>query len=100
MLKHLLDTKPKLKKVIDNLIENPNPELADIVTPIIQEKLKQARMQGIFIGWNTFAIQAIENIKNMESVDEIKTYFQSEADKMKDKLGLSKDNVENQGISL
>lgn len=57
-------------------------------------------MQGILIGWNTFAIQAIENIKNMESVKEIKAYFQSEADKMKDKLGLSKDKVENQGISL
>lgn len=93
----MLDTKPKLKEVIDNLIENPNPELTDIVTPVIEEKLKQARFQGILIGWNTFAIQAIENIKNMKSVDEIKVYFQNEADKMKNKLGLDKDNVENQG---
>ena len=98
MLKHMLEVNPKLKEVIDNLIQNPNIELTNVITPVIEERLKEARMTGILIGWQSFAIQAIENIKNMESVNEVRDYFQSEADKMKDKLGLSK--VENQGISL
>ena len=50
--------------------------------------LTQARNIGIQIGWNAFAIRAIENIKDMNSVDEIKAYFQAEADRTKNKLHL------------
>lgn len=54
----------------------------------IKKGLTQARNIGIQIGWNAFAIRAIENIKDMNSADEIKAYFQAEADRTKDKLHL------------
>ena len=54
----------------------------------IEKGLTQARNIGIQIGWNAFAIRAIENIKDMNSADEIKAYFQAEADKTKEKLNL------------
>ena len=88
LLKERIDSNPKLKAILDGLIENPNPELKDIIQPVIEEDLKKARMDGILIGWQSYALRAIENIKNMTTVEEIKNYFQSEADKTKEKLKL------------
>lgn len=31
MLKHLLDTKPKYREIMDALIDNPDKELKDII---------------------------------------------------------------------
>lgn len=68
-------------------------ELEKTIKPAIQKEIEkvmsEARNQGILIGWNAFALRAIENIKNMSSINDIKSYFQSEADKTKEKLGLS-----------
>lgn len=58
----------------------------------LMAKFEEFRMQGIHIGWNAFAIQAIENIKKMKTIDEVMVYFQTEADKTKEKLGLNLDN--------
>ena len=91
MLKQTLENNPKLKQVIDAMIDNPNPEIKDAVAPVIEQKLHDAQMRGILIGWSTFAKQAIKHIENMETVDEIKSYFQAEADKMDEKLGIKKD---------
>lgn len=94
MLKQTLESNPKIKEIIDAMIDNPNPEIKDIVQPIIEEKLKEARMTGILIGWQSFALRAIENIKNMQTIDEVKAYFQGEANKVKDKLVIDKGNIE------
>lgn len=91
MLKQMLENNPKLKQVIDAMIDNPNPEIKDAVVPVIEQKLHDAQMRGILIGWSTFAKQAIKHIENMETVDEIKSYFQAEADKMDEKLEIKKE---------
>ena len=88
MLKHLIDTKPKYKEIMDALIENPNKELNNVVEPVIEEELKKARMIGVNIGFQGAMIQAYEKVKNMESVDEIKACLKGEADKIREKMGL------------
>lgn len=88
MLKHILDTKPKYKEIMEALIDNPNKELEDIVQPVIEEELKKARMIGVNIGFQSAMIQAYEKIKDMNSVDEIKTCLKDEADKIRERMGL------------
>ena len=88
MLKQMLDTNPKLKKFIDALIDKPNTELKDIVQPVIEEELKKSRMTGIQIGWQAAFIQAYEKVKDMETADEIKACLRSEADAIRERMGL------------
>ena len=88
MLKQMLDTNPKLKKFIDALIDKPNPELKDIVQPVIEEELKKSRMTGIQIGWQAAFIQAYEKVKSMETADEIKACLRGEADAIRERMGL------------
>lgn len=88
MLKQMLDTNPKLKKFIDALIDKPNPELKDIVQPVIEEELKKSRMTGIQIGWQAAFIQAYEKAKGMETADEIKACLRGEADAIRERMGL------------
>lgn len=88
MLKQMLDTNPKLKKFIDALIDKPNPELKDIVHPVIEEELKKSRMTGIQIGWQAAFIQAYEKVKGMETADEIKACLRGEADAIRERMGL------------
>ena len=97
MLKHILDTKPKYKEIMDALIDNPEKELKDAIQPVIEEELKKARMIGVNIGFQGAMIQAYEKIKDMNSVDEIKACLKGEADKIREKMGLkSLDEVENE----
>lgn len=86
MLKHMLDTKPDYKKIIDALIDNPNKELKDAIQPVIEAELKKARMIGVNIGWQGAMIQAYEKVKGMQSVEEIKACLKGEANKIRDKL--------------
>ena len=86
MLKHMLDTKPDYKKIIDALIDNPNKELKDAIQPVIEAELKKARMIGVNIGWQGAMLQVYEKVKDMQSVEEIKTCLKGEADKVRDKL--------------
>ena len=88
MLKQMLDTNPKLKKFIDALIDKPNPELKDIVQPVIEEELKKSRMTGIQIGWQAAFIQAYEKVKDIETADEIKACLRGEADAIRERMGL------------
>lgn len=88
MLKQMLDTNPKLKQFIDALIDKQNVETQDIVKPIIEEELKKARMIGVEIGFQGAMIQAYEKVKNMETADEIKACLRSEADAVRERMGL------------
>ena len=88
MLKHLIDNKPKYKEIMDALIDNPNKELKDVIQPVIEEELKKARMIGVEIGWQSAMIQTHEKIKDMQSVDEIKACLRSEAESIRERMGL------------
>ena len=88
ILKHILDTNPKYKQVMDALIDNPNKELKDIIQPVIEEELKKARMIGTNIGWQGAMLQAYNKINDMQSVDEIKAYLRAEADAVRKRMGL------------
>lgn len=87
-LKNLLESTPKLKEIIDNMIDNPNPEMKDIVAESIKSQLEKARFQGVLIGWNSFAIRAIKNIESMKIIEEVKKYFQQESDNVTKKLNM------------
>lgn len=88
MLKHILDSKPEYKKIMDGLIDNPDKKLQDVIQPVIEEELKKARMTGIQIGWQTAFIQAYEKVKDMQDIEEIKACLKDEVDKVRDRLGL------------
>lgn len=88
MLKQMLDTNPKLKAFIDALIDKPDVKTKDIVEPIIKEELSKVRMIGTQIGWQAAFIQAYEKVKDMQSVDEIKDCLRSEADAVRERMGL------------
>lgn len=98
MLKQMLDTNPKLKQVIDALIDNPSPDVKDVITPVIQQELEKARMIGVNIGFQGAMIQAYENIKDMQSVDEIKACLRNEADAVRERMGLKSAFDENGNI--
>lgn len=85
MLKHMLDTNPKYKEIMDALIDNPEKELKDVIQPVIEEELKKARMIGVNIGFQGAMIQAYEKIKDMNNTEEIKACLKSEADKIRER---------------
>ena len=88
MLKHILDTKPKYKEIMDALIDNPDKELKNVIQPVIEEELKKARMIGVEIGFQGGMIQAYEKVKDMQTVDEIKMCLRTEADSVRERMGL------------
>ena len=97
MLKHILDTKPKYKEIMDALIDNPDKELKDVIQPVVEEALKKERMIGIKIGWQAAMIQAHEKIKDMKTINSAKILLQEEADKVRNELGISGSNFDNKG---
>ena len=88
MLKHVLDTKPKYKEIMDALIDNPDKGLKDAIQPVIEEELKKARMIGVEIGFQGAMLQAYEKVKDMQSVDEIKACLRTEVDAVRKRMGL------------
>lgn len=62
----------------------------------IKSKLEEARQIGILIGWNSYAIQAYQHVKDMHSIKEVKAYFKEEQRKAKEKLNLKLPNQDNQ----
>ena len=96
LLKHMLDTNPKLKEFIDNLIESPSVEQADIIEPIIKEQLKQARATGVSIGWQAAFLRCEEAVESMSSVEEIKAYVSGEAKKVRKELNMKEKEGENE----
>lgn len=88
MLKQMLDTNPKLKQVIDALIDNQNPDIKDVITPVIQQELEKARMIGVNIGFQGAMLQAYDKIKDMQTVDEVKACLRDEADAVRKRMGL------------
>lgn len=97
MLKQMLDNNPKLKEIIDNLINLGNPELRDVVAPVIENQFKNVRMQGIMIGWIGAWINAYSKVKDLQSVDEIKALLREESDKMRKKMGLDESYFDDNG---
>ena len=93
LLKQMLDTNPKLKEIIDSLIDNPNPELTDIIEANMKPMLEKARMDGINIGWMSFALGMSEKIKGCKTVDEAVELLKAESDRVRDKMGI-KETVE------
>lgn len=88
MLKHMLDTNPKYKEIMDALIDNPNKELKDVIQPVIEDQLKASRAIGVNIGWKSAFIQAYEKVKDMQSLDEVKVCLRNEADVVRERMGL------------
>lgn len=88
MLKQMLDTNPKLKQVINALIDNPSPDIKDAITPVIQQELEKARMIGVNIGFQGAMLQVYQKTKDMQTVDEIKACLRAEADAIRQRMGL------------
>lgn len=88
MLKQMLDTKPKYKEIMDALIDNPSPDIKDVITPVIQQELEKARMIGVNIGFQGAMIQAYQKIKDMQTVEEVKVCLRAEADSIRERMGL------------
>lgn len=98
MLKHILDTKPKYKEIMDALIDNPNKELKDIIQPVIEDQLKASRGIGVNIGWTSAWLRAYEEVKNMDNAEQIKTRLREKADEIREKMGLKSAFDENGNV--
>lgn len=98
MLKHILDTKPEYKEIMDALIDNPDKELKDAIQPVIEQELKKARMIGVEIGWQGAMLQAYQKVKNMQTVDEVKACLRGEADAVRERMGLKSAFDENGNV--
>lgn len=83
MLKQMLENKPKYKEIIDGLIDCPNPELKNIIEPVIEEELKKARMIGANIGYHGALLRIYEDIKDMKNIEEIKNFLLNKANEIK-----------------
>ena len=88
MLKLMLENKPKYKEIMDGLIDCPNPELKNIIEPVIEEELKKSRSDGINIGWQAAWLRAYDKVKDMEYPGEIKACLRAETDAIRERMGL------------
>lgn len=91
-LKLMLERNPKLKEIIDNMIENPNPQAIDAIKPVIEERLSEQRMIGIKIGFQACLLNIAHDLskaKSMEDVDKLKDEWNKKAEDIKNKLGLT-----------
>jgi len=87
-LKQMLDESPKLKAIIDGLIENPNPELAETIKPVIEEQLSKAINQGIQIGYQGALLGVAEKVKKCKSIEEVVEKLTGEVNSLRAKWGL------------
>lgn len=79
-------TNPKYKETMDALIDNPNPELKDIIQPVIEEELKKARMIGVNIGFQGAMLQIYKNIEDIKTAKDIKKYIRNEVNRIREKM--------------
>lgn len=92
-LNQVLKDNPKIKEIIDNLIDNPDPDLQAIIQPIIEKQLEKARIQGTQIGWISHSLRCYDKIKDMTDIEEAKKLFKQEADEMQKKMNLQAKEV-------
>ena len=97
VLQNILKKQPKLKEIIDNLIDNPNPDLNDVLQPTIEHYLKQEQMRGIAIGYHSALLYINEKIKTMNDSEEIKKYILNETLKAKQRMKMNKTYYDIQG---
>lgn len=83
MLKQMLENKPKYKEIMDGLIDCPNPELKNIIEPVIEEELKKSRIIGVNIGYYGALLRIYEDIKDMKNIEEIKNFLLNKANEIK-----------------
>ena len=93
LLETLIKTNPEVERFLDSLLKKETVEQADIIEPIIKEQLKQARAIGVSIGWQAAFLRCEEAVMSTNSVEEIKTYVSSEANKVRKELNM-KTNIE------
>lgn len=99
-LKNMLADNPKLKEIIDNMIENPNPEAIDAIKPVIEERLSEQRMIGIKIGFQAATLEAsneAQKVNTLEELNKLKVKWQEKADKIKESLGLQYGSIDEVG---
>ena len=91
LLESYIKSNPQIKTFLDELLKKDkksNIELNDIIQPVIEDKLKQARIIGTQIGWKAAFIRCEEAIRDMTTVEEIQQYVHDEANKIRKTLGL------------
>lgn len=96
-LKNMLADNPKLKEIIDNMIDNPNPDAVDAVKPIIEKRLSEQRMIGMKIGFQACLLDIaheLTKVESMEDVDRLKDEWNKKAEDIKNKLGLTYGTIE------
>lgn len=89
LLKEMIERNPKLKAFLDASINNENPELVDVLKPVMQDHLEKARKQGIDIGFMAAYLGMYTKAKNCSTLDEVIDMLKHEADTIRAKLGLN-----------
>lgn len=86
-LKQMLDN-PKMKAIVDGLIDNPNPELAEIIKANLEPMLHEEYMKGVKTGFISALLSVSEKIKPCKTIDEAVDRLAKEVNSMRSKMGL------------
>ena len=70
------------------MTEKEQEEIKRIIEDKFSNELEKARMIGVNIGWQGFALTAIKQIEKMHSIKEVKEYFRKEANDTARKMNL------------
>lgn len=70
------------------MTEKEQEELQKIIEDKFAKELEKARMIGVNIGWQGFALSAIKQIEKMHSIKEVKEFFRKEANDTARKMNL------------
>ena len=84
----MIKNNPRLKAFLDASIEANNPELAEVIQPVIQDMLDKAQSKGIEIGFSAAMIGAYKKIENCNTLEKAVNVLKAEANRIRKKMGL------------
>jgi hypothetical protein len=92
LLQKIIDENPTLKKFLDESItaSKENKPLVNIIQPVIEDMLKQARMQGVNIGFMGAYMAMNEKIMSdkFETLVDMAKEVKKETNRIRKKMGL------------
>lgn len=64
----------------------------DVLKDKLEQEFNHYRTIGAMIGWQAFAMVAVDKLDEMKTLDEAKDYFKNEAERVQKELKLKMDN--------
>lgn len=86
MFEAYVSNNPRIKALLNELLKDDSPEVKSVIQPIIHQRLEEARMTGINIGWQSAMLRLEETVGEMSDIEQVKDYVKNEAKKVRERL--------------